>query len=364
MKTNKIKDNRLKKLVEQDKGKAIIDYLERNYIEECKKAKSKKPVAQTESLIAKKKNKKKTDAIIEFDRINVLHANFSQADTPVFNTKVVLEESSGVQEIRPHILCCVCRNIDLESPGNFKKFLNIQTKIQDEVCEKRNLATIATHDITKLKGDTLYYEAKDPNLINFVPLGRKYPITAMEFYEKLCEEAEAERKQKKRNQPSGVYKYLSLVETKKEKFAYLRDAEGTIVSLPPLTNSENTRMVNTTKNILIEITSNHSMEFCKQVVEKLFVEMLNAGVASKLLDENANEAMTKKMSELQVEENDTSVQSEDDMEKKLRHTLILQQAKVVDSKGALKTVYPSRVDLAFDDSGKYKVHRLYDEESA
>lgn len=106
------------------------------------------------------------------------------------------------------------------------------------------------------------------------------------------------------------------------------------------------------------------MEFCKQVVEKLFVEMLNAGVASKLLDENANEAMTKKMSELQVEENDTSVQSEDDMEKKLRHTLILQQAKVVDSKGALKTVYPSRVDLAFDDSGKYKVHRLYDEESA
>lgn len=123
-------------------------------------------------------------------------------------------------------------------------------------------------------------------------------------------------------------------------------------------------MVNTTKNILIEITSNHSMEFCKQVVEKLFVEMLNAGVASKLLDENANEAMTKKMSELQVEENDTSVQSEDDMEKKLRHTLILQQAKVVDSKGALKTVYPSRVDLAFDDSGKYKVHRLYDEESA
>jgi hypothetical protein len=125
-------------------------------------------------------------------------------------------------------------------------------------------------------------------------------------------------------------------------------------------------MTNTTKDILIEITSNHSMEFCKQIIEKLFVEMLNAGVASKLLDENSNEAMVKKLSELQLQadENDTSVQSEDDTEKKLRHTLLLQQTKVIDSKGALKTVYPSRVDLAFDDSGKYKVQRLYGEDSA
>lgn len=74
----------------------------------------------------------------------------------------------------------------------------------------------------------------------------------MEFYEKLCEEAEAERKQKKRNQPSGVYKYLSLVETKKEKFAYLRDAEGTIVSLPPLTNSENTRVRRPTRRCYLD----------------------------------------------------------------------------------------------------------------
>ena len=73
-------------------------------------------------------------------------------------------------------------------------------------------------------------------------MGRKYPITATEFYEKLVEEAEAERKQKKRNQLSGVYKYISLVETNKRRFVYLRDGEGNIISLPPLTNSENTRV--------------------------------------------------------------------------------------------------------------------------
>ena len=33
----------------------------------------------------------------------------------------------------------------------------------------------------------------------------------------------------------------------------------------------------------------------------------------------------------------------------------------IKKKGTLKNVYPSRVDLTFDDSNKYQVHRLYDE---
>ena len=45
-------------------------------------------------------------------------------------------------------------------------YLFLKTKIQDETCEKRTLATIATHDITKLKGDCLHYEAKNPNQIS------------------------------------------------------------------------------------------------------------------------------------------------------------------------------------------------------
>lgn len=46
---------------------------------------------------------------------------------------------------------------------------------------------------------------------------------------------------------------------------------------------------------------------------------------------------------------------------KLRNNLFIQQVKVVDSKGALKTVYPSRIDLNFDNSNKIRVLRTYDE---
>lgn len=119
--------------------------------------------------------------------------------------EVVLSES-GV-ETRPFILCAILRQLDLETPGNIKKFLNIQTKLHDEVCQKRTLATIATHDLSHVKGG-LVYEAADPEKIELVPLGRKYPISASEFYGKLMDEAEAERKQKKRNQLSGIYKFV------------------------------------------------------------------------------------------------------------------------------------------------------------
>jgi hypothetical protein len=75
------------------------------------------------------------------------------------------------------------------------------------VCEKRTLATIATHDLSKVKSN-LIYDADLPDKIELVPLGRKYPLKASEFYEKLTDEAEAERKQKKRNQISGIFKYV------------------------------------------------------------------------------------------------------------------------------------------------------------
>jgi len=73
------------------------------------------------------------------------------------------------------------------------------------------------------------------------------------------------------------------------------------------------------------------MEICKKVMESLFTEMLNAGIVSKSLDENANEDMTRKVEELSLKQE--SQEGEDPESKKLRHTLVLQQVRVVDSKG-------------------------------
>ena len=65
------------------------------------------------------------------------------------------------------------------------------------------------------------------------------------------EEAEAERKAKKRNQLSGIYKYLTLLENKK-KFAFLTDNQKEVISLPPLTNAEKTKVFKFMKLIIFK----------------------------------------------------------------------------------------------------------------
>ena len=170
LKDNKLQDNRLKKLIEQDKLKAIFDYLERIYVEECKKAPKK--------TVASKPAKNAPPPVTEFDSIKVLH--FNNANDKLKSKEVCFLDS--VSSERPFIICCIIRNLNLEKEGSLKTFLSIQvrvlkntinklnltffflfkTKIQEETCQKRTLGTIATHDLNAIKGN-IVYEALDPN---------------------------------------------------------------------------------------------------------------------------------------------------------------------------------------------------------
>lgn len=107
-----------------------------------------------------------------------------------------------------------------------------------------------------------------------------------------------------------------------------------------------------TKNILVEITSSDSLEICKKVMEKMIEEMLLAGLVSK-------EELNDKVEALKIEGEKSSEESEESS--KLRNSFLIQQVKIVDSKANLKSVYPSRVDLTFENTDKIKVVRLYDE---
>lgn len=131
------------------------------------------------------------------------------------------------------------------SDGKFREFLQIQTKIHETVCGKREKSTIATHDLMKLPVDGnesfVRFTAKDGDKLRIQPLGKSKIITALDLYDELKAEAEAMRKQKQRNVYSGIHKYLKLLENQKQ-FACLEDALGSVISLPPLTNGESTKV--------------------------------------------------------------------------------------------------------------------------
>jgi len=348
--------------MEQDKLKAVMEYLEKEYFDEQKKLGNAKPeqkkhavpTATTMAKLAQQPQQPKLPQIV--DKIHVMY--FDEGNSKGKQITIL----PRVLTIRPHILCCIVREIDLKTPGNLKKFLNLQNELHDELCQKRTMATIATHDLDLIKGDTLIYDAYDPDEIGLIPLGRQKLITAKEYYDQLCKEAEHERKQKKRNQVSGVHKYLTLLNDE-QLFPCLADSERFVISLPPFTNSERTKMSANTTSIMVEVTSGQNLDACKRVMDALLRGMLKIHLGKQMQlptspinkIENVNNATTTESKfkclslsaekEEAEEEKTTTTEDDNDDKPKIRQILILQQCRVVEQNGSLKNVYPSRTDL-------------------
>ena len=121
------------------------------------------------------------------------------------------------------------------------------------------MATIGTHDWNSIKGN-LIDDARDPNQIALVPLGKPLKsVSAQEFDEQLGREAEQQRKLKNEiTSPDSrsafltgekkfraidrrSSRYLTLVENQPE-FVFLADEDRQVISLPPLTNAERTKV--------------------------------------------------------------------------------------------------------------------------
>lgn len=59
---------------------------------------------------------------------------------------LVIKLTGNVKSVRPYIAACIVNNLSF-TEESFKKFIQLQTRLHDGICEKRNAATIATHDL-------------------------------------------------------------------------------------------------------------------------------------------------------------------------------------------------------------------------
>lgn len=148
-----------------------------------------------------------------------------------------------VVSVRPFILCCIVKGMNLHDDGRLRKFFQIQTKIHNsDIGGKREKSSIGTHDLSKIGfGGCIHYTTKTPDELSFVPLGRFEKITASELIATMKAEAAMIRKVDRRKVASGIYKYLHLVENG-DRLACLEDATGDVISVPPLLNSELTKV--------------------------------------------------------------------------------------------------------------------------
>ncbi|XP_076804516.1 leucine-rich repeat-containing protein 47-like [Clavelina lepadiformis] len=346
-KKNPLKDRRLKKLIDQDGSqKSILDYIRTKgrKISATSQANGQKESSLVKGSRKKLKSQKLISAIEDEEKALVKHTidvlRLGSGETPGSKPfRVIMSEEA--KQCRPYIVGCVVRHLRLDRGDNFKRFISLQTKLHDEICEKRTVATIATHDMKALPNSVVHYDAQDATTFKIRPLGRKTDMTAMELYEKLCKEAEHMRKEKKRSQVSGIYKYLSLLKNK-ENFAFVRrDSDGCVISLPPLTNCDVTKISSTTADLFIEVTGTKSLDSCKRVLDGLLQKMVELRFYSYPPKEER--------------EHDFYDDSSD--EDIISTRLVVQQVRVEDDQGQIRVVYPSRTDLTLE-SKEIKIERV------
>ncbi|MBR9682073.1 MAG: phenylalanine--tRNA ligase subunit beta, partial [Candidatus Aenigmarchaeota archaeon] len=136
--------------------------------------------------------------------------------------------------VRPIIGCAVISDVEL-SDELVKSLMQLQEKLHGGLGRNRKKSAIGVHDLDRMKGKLIYREV-DPEKVKFVPLGE----TKEMFLKEVLEQ-----------HPKGI-EYKHLLENE-ATWPVILDDYG-VVSLPPIINSERTRVSEKTQNLFVEVT--------------------------------------------------------------------------------------------------------------
>ena len=145
---------------------------------------------------------------------------------------VKIEKS--VKDVRPFTACAVVKNLKFDDE-KIKEIIDIQEKLHATYGRYRKKVAIGIYPFEKIKMP-ITYKAMAPKEIKFQPLESEREMTALQILQQT---------------PAGR-EYAHLLEGKK-KFPIFADAMGSIMSMPPIINSQTTgKITEKTKDVFIE----------------------------------------------------------------------------------------------------------------
>ena len=162
-----------------------------------------------------------------------------RAVEPASGTREKMVVKSSAMLVRPFVVCAVLRGVTF-TKARYESFIDLQDKLHQNICRRRSLVAIGTHDLSKIQGP-FTYEAQLPEEIEFVPLKQDKKFNAkelMEFYK----------------QDQKLKHFLHIIEGS-AVFPVVRDADGTVLSLPPIINGAQSAISLDTKDVFIECTA-------------------------------------------------------------------------------------------------------------
>lgn len=152
-------------------------------------------------------------------------------------TQITLDDK--IKAVRPIMISVILRDIAFNEES-YQSFIDLQEKLHQNLCRRRTLASIGTHDLDKMTLPVTY-TAEPPEDIRFVPLMGGDEVNGRELFANLAKHQQ-------------LSKYLPLIENEK-LWPVVRDGSGDVMSLPPIINSYKTRITLDTKNVFIECTA-------------------------------------------------------------------------------------------------------------
>jgi len=170
---------------------------------------------------------------------------------------VKLYVDPSVRKVRPCICAGIVRQVSLDG-GRLVSLMNIQEKLHITHGRNRKKVAIGVHDMSKVEGPFLYTAVK-PSDISFVPL---------DMDEKMDLAAVLERHPKGRE-------YAWTLEGM-EKYPIILDKNRNVLSFPPVINGNLTRVSESTKDILIDVTGT-DQKAVSQALNILVTAILDRG---------------------------------------------------------------------------------------
>ena len=163
-----------------------------------------------------------------------LEKGFPKYKTRKTNIKLIVD--GEVKFIKPYIAVAAIYGYYVDK-CTLEELLQFQEKLNISMGRDRRKIAIGFYDLDKLNSNIILYRAEEPAKIKYIPLGYDRELTADEILE-LTDKGR---------------KYAHLVRCF-SKYPHLVTDKGQTLSMPPILNSEDTKVEEGTRNLFIDIT--------------------------------------------------------------------------------------------------------------
>lgn len=148
---------------------------------------------------------------------------------------VTVEVDRSVKPVRPFIATGVVTNVKL-TDEIVASLMQVQEKLHASLCRNRRRGSIGVYDLDTIE-PPVRYTTTLPDGISFVPLEFDRELTPAQIL---------------REHPKGI-EYGSIMEGW-SRYPLLVDSRGVVLSIPPIINSESTRVTSKTRRLFIDVT--------------------------------------------------------------------------------------------------------------